>query len=545
LLIGACLCNDAYLEFEEPELESCHIRSFRTIGDPTEAALVVAAARFGFARTNLEKELPRIGEIPFDAERKRMTTVHAWHQPQEPSRIPQEFQELAVAFCKGAVDSLLEISTQVWIDGQAQSINTFWRNQIIETSNQLAQDGMRVLGVGFRSFDQVPSQSGLVAIEKDLIFIGMIGMLDPARLEVKDAIRTCQAAGIYPIMITGDHPLTAKHIARELGMASNERMLTGNELNLLTDDDLADVVAQIPIYARVSPQHKLEIVKALQSKGFIVAMTGDGINDAPALKAADIGIAMGLSGTDVAKAAADMILLDDNFATIVTAVQEGRVIYDNIRKFIKYLLSSNVGELWVMLLAPFFGMPLPLLPLQILWINLTTDGLPALALGLEPPERETMNRPPHDPNESILSRGMGRDILWVGALIGLIALSLSYHYWRMGDPSWQTVLFTTLTFAQMANVLAIRSERYSLFQIGLHTNKPLLAAVAFTILLQLMVIYIPFLQDIFKTTSLSVIELLNCLLVSSIVFWVIEFKKWLARRRISSPEALKRFAQHR
>jgi P-type Ca2+ transporter type 2C len=523
LLTGASLCNDAHLDLGTPERPCC-----QTIGDPTETALIIAAARFGLARTALEANLPRIGEIPFDSERKRMTTLH---QRQGEHSLPlANLPAPIIAFCKGAVDSLLDISTQVWLEGKIQPLSHAWRTRITETSNHLAQERMRVLGIGFRPLDQPPATPSATTLEQDLVFIGVIGMLDPARAEVKAAIQTCRTAGIYPIMITGDHPLTAKHIAQEVAMLGNEKMLTGSDLNQLSHQELTNLVEQVPVYARVSPQHKLEIVKALQSKGYTVAMTGDGVNDAPALKAADIGIAMGLSGTDVAKAAADMILLDDNFATIVNAVQEGRVIYDNIRKFIRYLLSSNVGELWVMLLAPFLGMPLPLLPLQILWINLTTDGLPALALGLEPPERGTMNRPPYDPNESILSRGMGRDILWGGGLIGMITLLLGYTYWRANQPSWQTVVFTVLTFAQMGNVLAIRSERDSLFQIGIHTNRPLIAAIAVTVALQLMVIYVPWLRGIFHTTPLSILELGHCLLASSVVFGVIEFKKWLTRQ---------------
>jgi P-type Ca2+ transporter type 2C len=534
LLTAASLCNDAYLESNGTDQPFFH-----AIGDPTETALVLAAAGFGLQRTHLEAGLPRIGEIPFDAERKRMTTVHEWRPDQKGTPVLAGIDSQMIAFYKGAVDSLLEISTQVWNDGQAQPLDPYWRDQITATSNQLAQEGMRVLGIAFRPLAQLPPPPWPSTLEKDLIFIGMVGMIDPARGEVKTAIQTCQAAGIYPIMITGDHPLTAKHIASELGMLSHETIITGKELNLLTSNELANLVEHVPVYARVSPQHKLEIVKALQSKGYIVAMTGDGVNDAPALKAADIGIAMGLSGTDVAKSAADMILLDDNFATVVTAVQEGRVIYDNIRKFIKYLLSSNVGELWVMLVAPALGMPLPLQPLQILWINLLTDGLPAMALGLEPAERETMDRPPYNPNESILSRGMGRDILWGGCLIGLIALGVSYHYWRIDHPSWQTILFTVLTFAQMGNVLAIRSERYSLFEIGLHTNRPLLAAVVLTMTLQLVVVYVPWFQEIFHTTSLSAMELFNCLLASSLVFGILELKKWLMRLRTCPSQPLK------
>jgi P-type Ca2+ transporter type 2C len=282
------------------------------------------------------------------------------------------------------------------------------------------------------------------------------------------------------------------------------------------------------VYARVSPAHKLRIVQALQENGETVAMTGDGVNDAPALKKADIGVAMGITGTDVAKEAADMVLLDDNFATIVAAVEEGRVIYDNVRKFIKYILATNSGEIWTMLLTPLLRMPLPLLPLQILWMNLVTDGLPALALGVEPAERETMSRPPYSAKESIFARGMGRHIVWVGLFMAFLSAGVGYGYWRTGHQNWQTMLFTTLTFSQMAHVLAIRSERNSLFQIGLRSNIPLLVSVIFTIALQIGLIYLPFLQRVFSTTSLSAIDLSTSILLSGAIFGAVELEKWFA-----------------
>jgi Ca2+-transporting ATPase len=356
-------------------------------------------------------------------------------------------------------------------------------------------------------------------------------MIDPARPEVKAAVQTCQMAGIKPLMITGDHPLTAQTIAHDLGITTNGRILTGQELARMSAEELTNVVDEVAVYARVTPEHKLNIVQALQRRGHIVAMTGDGVNDAPALKQADIGVAMGIAGTDVAKEAADMVLLDDNFATIVAAVEQGRVIYDNIRKFIKYLMTTNSGELWVMLLAPFLGMPLPLLPLQILWMNLVTDGLPALALGIEPSERKVMSHPPYRPNESILGRGMGWHILWVGFLMGMLVLGSGYMYWRAGDIHWQTITFTTLTLAQMAHVLAIRSDYDSLFRIGLLSNKLLLGAVALTFFLQLAIIYMPVMQEIFETHPLPLSDLLISLLLSSLVFVAVEIEKWWRRRR--------------
>jgi Ca2+-transporting ATPase len=332
-------------------------------------------------------------------------------------------------------------------------------------------------------------------------------------------------------MITGDHPLTARVIARELGIADGGRVLTGQDLDRLSAAELEAIVEEVPVYARVSPEHKLMIVQALQTRGQIVAMTGDGVNDAPALKKADIGVAMGISGTDVTKEAADMVLQDDNFATIVAAVAEGRVIFDNIRKFIKYLMTTNAGELWVMLLAPLAGMPLPLLPLQILWVNLVTDGLPALAMSAEPAERDSMWRPPHPPNEHIFARGLGRHILWVGLLMGLVVLGVGYGYWRAGQPQWQTMMFLTITLAQMAHVLAIRSERQSLFRLGLWSNRPLLGAVILTFALQMALVYAPFLQGIFSTVALSAGDLAIGLVASSIIFWGVELEKWRLRRR--------------
>ena len=533
LLAGAALCNDALLE---PAGEDS--RRFDTLGDPTEGALVVAAASLGLGKAELERVFPRVAEAPFDPERKRMTTVH--ELPDSDSQLPDSFAPLRllglgagaapyIAFTKGAVDSLLDLSTKVWIENKVEPLNENWRQQIVAANERLARDGMRVLGVALRRVETPPVDEPAETVERDMTFVGMVGMIDPARPEVKEAVQRCKSAGIRPVMITGDHPLTARFIARELGIASNGRFLSGQDLARLPDKELEEHVEEVSVYARVSPEHKLRIVQSLQERGHIVAMTGDGVNDAPALKKADIGVAMGVTGTDVAKEAADMVLLDDNFATIVAAVEEGRVIYDNIRKFIKYLLTTNSGELWVMLLAPFLGMPLPLLPLQILWINLVTDGLPALALSVEPAERDVMRRPPYRPVENILGRGMGPHIVWVGLLMGFLSLGIGYWFWHIAHATWQTMILTTLALSQMGNVLAIRSERDSLWNIGLLSNKPLLGAVALTILLQLAVVYTPFLQEIFKTKPLPPGDLILCLILSTIVFWAVELEKWLKR----------------
>ena len=532
LLAGGALSNDALLE--------CEGDDYHIIGDPTEGALLVSAARVGLEKETLEEIFPRVSEVPFESDRKRMTTVHQvkdWVVPgfgELPrgliSNRGRDGQPSFVAFTKGAVDSLLDVCDRVLVEDQVEPLNDSWRDRIMKANNEQAQSGVRVLGVAGRPWDDLPQKTDQENLENELIFIGLVGMIDPARPEVKDAVHICKTAGIRPVMITGDHPLTARYIAEELGISKNGRILTGDELGSMSAEDLEKVVDEVSVYARVSPEHKLNIVQALQKKGQIVAMTGDGVNDAPALKKADIGVSMGITGTDVAKEASDIVLLDDNFATIVAAVEEGRRIYDNIRKFIKYTMTSNAGEIWVMLLAPFTGMPFPLLPLQILWINLVTDGLPGLALAIEPAERKIMQRPPFHPKENIFGRGMGRDILWVGVLMGLVSLIVGYWYWAIGHPYWQTMVFTTLTLSQMGNALAIRSQRESLFKIGLLSNRAMLSAVLLTFVLQMAVVYVPFFQSIFQTGPLALGDLLVSLLLSTVVFWGVEIQKWLIRR---------------
>jgi Ca2+-transporting ATPase len=392
---------------------------------------------------------------------------------------------------------------------------------------------MRVLGVAFRLLDeQEPTDSNLVSVEQQLIFLGMLGMIDPPRSEVAQAVARCRTAGIRPIMITGDHPLTASHIAQQLKIADDGEVLTGQDLERISGEDLRATVETISVYARVAPNHKLQLVQALQDNGHVVAMTGDGVNDAPALKQAHIGVAMGITGTDVSKEASQMVLLDDNFATIVNAVEEGRIVYDNIRKFVKYTMTSNAGETWVMVLGPLMGMPLPLLPLQILWINLVTDGLPGLALAIEKAERDTMRRPPYPPKEHIFDRSMVGDIAWIGLLMGVVSLGLGYWSWASDSSSeahWRTIVFTVLTLTQMGNALAIRSSRDSLFQIGVLSNMALIGSIALTFGLQMAVVYWPPLQSIFKTTGLTAGELVSCMALSTIVFWAVEAQKLLLR----------------
>lgn len=535
-LLGSALCNDATLEPVAGEPGS-----YSSIGDPTEGALVIAAARAGLWKDELEAAFPRIAELPFDSDRKRMSTVHRLvleklPKPLEPytkSRPDMFDPDPCIVFTKGSVDGLMDVSSQVWNSGQYEPMDDKWRERIMKANDDLAKNGMRVLGVAFRK-----RQSGAIdetndPLERNLIFVGLIGMIDPARPEVQEAVAVAQHAGIRPIMITGDHPLTALHIAKELGIASksqNGRILTGKDLEEISVDELEKVVGDVPVYARVSPEHKLKIIQALQDQGHIVAMTGDGVNDAPALKRADIGVAMGITGTDVSKEASDMVLLDDNFATIVAAVEEGRRIYDNVRKFIRYILASNAGEIWVMFIAPFLGMPLPLAPLQILWVNLVTDGLPGLALTLEHAESDIMHRPPHPPNENIFARGLGRDILWIGLVLGLVSLGVGFWFWRENNPAWQTMVFTTLTLAQMGNALTSRSEHDSLFKFGLFSNPAMVGAVLLTFVLQLAVVYLPFMNEAFDTVPLTITELLICLGFSTIVFFSVELVKWFRRR---------------
>lgn len=514
-LMGCALCNDASLTDSNEKIE--------VMGDPTEAALVVAAAKLGIWKNELEKKCPRVAEIPFDSERKRMTTVHKSNSS-EINNTPH------VIFTKGATDSLLDVCDKVRVKDRDESLTAEWRKRILDANDSLAKNGMRILGLASRTLDFLPEKSNENEWERKLTFIGLIGMIDPAREEVGGAVETCKQAGISVVMITGDHPLTAQYIGQQLGI-SNGKSLTGQDLEKMSEEEHNRVIGNVSVFARVAPEHKLKIVESLQKLGHIVAMTGDGVNDAPALKKADIGIAMGITGTDVSKEAADMVLLDDNFSTIVAAVEEGRIIFDNIRKFIKYLMTTNSAEIWIMVAGPFLGMPLPLLPLQILWINLVSDGPAALALGVEPGEKNTMSRPPYSPKESIFSHGMGRHIIWVGLLMSVVSLAMGYWHWRTGHEGWQTMVFTTLALSQMGHALAIRSNQYSLFQIGIFSNKPLLLAVVLTVILQIAVVYVPFLQSFFKTVSLSAEELAISIGLSSIVFLAVELEKWLIRKQ--------------
>ena len=474
------------------------------VGESTEVALAQYALDKQHDRTSLEKKFPRLAELPFDSKRKLMATLHRTDSG-------------VVAIVKGAVDVLFERLHPE----QKILIPEFERNV-----NEMAAKGYRTMGYAIRVFPEVPQQDP-ETIESSLTFIGLAGMMDPPRDEAREAVKQSIAAGIIPVMITGDHKLTAQAIAKNLGILSSENDLTveGIELQKMSDDEFASKVGSVRVYARVDPEQKLRIIHALQSRNQFVAMTGDGVNDAPALKNADIGIAMGINGTEVAKEASHMILLDDNFATIVKAVKHGRRIFDNILKFVKYIMTGNSGEIWTLFLAPFFGLPIPLLAIHILWVNLITDGLPGLALASEPAEDNIMNRKPRNPKDSIFSGGMGWHILWVGLLMGIVTLSMQAWSIHEGGGHWQTMTFTVLCFSQLGNVMAIRSERKSIFKIGVLSNKPMLVALIVTVGLQLAVIYAPFFNTIFKTQPLTLKELAITIAVSSIVFWVVEIEK--------------------
>ncbi len=506
LMTALALSNDAQMDADG-----------NVIGDPTEIALYNIAGDKSFAKKELEKEFPRVAEVPFDSDRKCMTTFHNFHSN-------------FVSFTKGALEVLIEKSDRLLTSEGLRTIN---KSEIIRTSERMAADGLRILCLAVRQWDAMPDDMSPENVEAGLTILGLVGMMDPPREEAREAVGLCKTAGIKPVMITGDHPLTAKAIAKRLEIIEDDTkaIITGRELDKLSLEEFEERVEHISVYARVAPEQKLKIVKALQDKGQFVAMTGDGVNDAPALKRADIGVAMGITGTDVSKEASHMILLDDNFATIVKAVKEGRKIYDNIRKFVKYLLTTNSGEIWTLFLAPLAGLPIPLLPIHILWINLMTDGLPALALSVEPAEGDVMKRPPRHPKESIFAGGLGFHAVWVGLLMAAIVLFVQAWSIKTGNAHWQTMVFTVLCLTQLGHVLAIRSERESLFKIGLFSNKPLLAAVILSFVFQMATIYIPSLNPIFKTEPLTFDELMFTLALSSVVFFAVEIEKLFRRKR--------------
>ena len=516
-------------------------------GDPTEGALVVAARKAGLEDEALDLRFERVGEVPFSSERKLMTTIHTDAQR----------QERLLVFTKGAPDILLARCSQELVGEGIRSLTLERRSEILKRNEELASEALRTLGVAFRSLPAAAFEADEVdeRVEQDLVFAGLIGMIDPPRKEAKEAVARAKLAGIRPMMITGDHPKTAAVIAEELGIIKNGGAVTGAELERMPEETLNRTVQEVSVYARVNPEHKLRIVKALQRNGMTVAMTGDGVNDAPALKTADIGVAMGITGTDVSKQAADMVLADDNFATIVAAVEEGRAIFSNIRKFLRYLLSSNIGEVMTMFFGVLLmdliglagqsdsGVVLPLLATQILWINLVTDGAPALALGVDPADAGVMNKPPRPRGERVITRDMWAGIFYVGAIMAagtLLVLDASLPGGLIegaGDMRYtQTMAFTTLMLFQIFNVFNARSDERSAFA-GLFSNKWLWGAVLMSLVLQAAVIYVPVLQQAFSTVELSAGDWLFCATVASSVLWLRELSKVITRtrsRRITS-----------
>ncbi|MEP0752699.1 cation-translocating P-type ATPase [Trichocoleus sp. Lan] len=527
LMLGCVLCNDAMLQHDKNE--------WAILGDPTEGALIVLAGKGGIDKEPLSRQMRRVAEFPFSSERKRMSAIceaGAWIQN-------TPFSSSHLMFTKGSPELILERCTQIQVGDQSEVLRDEQRTQILEQNNQMASKGLRVLGFAYKPLETVPPEGSEETNEQELVWLGLVGMQDAPRPEVRDAVAKCKAAGIRAMMITGDHQLTAQAIAQDLGIAQEgDRVLTGQQLQKFSPEELDQVVDEVSIYARVAPEHKLRIVQALQRRGRFVAMTGDGVNDAPALKQADIGIAMGITGTDVSKEASDMVLLDDNFATIVAATEEGRTVYSNIRRFIKYILGSNIGEVLTIAAAPLLGLGgVPLSPLQILWMNLVTDGLPALALAVEPAEPDVMRRPPMNPRESIFAQGLGSYMVRIGIVFAIISIALmawAYNYTHApgypGNPDvWKTMVFTTLCLAQMGHALAVRSNSQLTIEMNPFTNLYLWGAVVVTTALQLMLVYVPPLRSFFGTHYLTLTELGICIGFSALMFVWVEMEKLFIR----------------
>jgi Ca2+-transporting ATPase len=536
LLLACVLCNDAILKLEG--------REWTILGDPTEGALLALAGKADLDKIKKDRWLPRVAEFPFSSERKRMSVIvdaqgHR-HESTMSLSVVDHSHKPYFMFTKGSPELTLERCTCIQAGNQVVPLTDEQRATILSQNNHMAGRGLRVLGFAYKTLDTIPAEASEDISENDLIWLGLVGMLDAPRPEVRDAVAKCRTAGIRAVMITGDHQLTAQAVAEDLGIAMPGGVaLTGRELEKLSMADLEAKVEQVNVYARVSPEHKLRIVQALQRKGHVVAMTGDGVNDAPALKQADIGVAMGITGTDVSKEASDMVLLDDNFATIVSAVEEGRVVYTNIRRFIRYILGSNIGEVITVASAPLLGLGgVPLSPLQILWMNLVTDGVPALALAVEPGRPSTMQQPPKNPKESIFARGLGAYMLRIGLVLAIVTIAMmswAYGYTEqvqgglLDRDRWTTMVFTTLCLAQMGHALAIRSNTKLLIEINPLSNPYVLLSVIATSILQLMLIYIPPLESFFGTHFLSFQELMVCVGCSALIFIWIEAEKVFIR----------------
>ena len=514
LLQGAALCNDAQLK-QTADHQAWHI-----VGDPTEGALVVAAEKGGYHQQTLKAGYPRLLELPFDSVRKMMTTFH------------QVDGEL-LAFTKGAPDVLISRCTHIVVNGEVQVLTSAAKQEVAAANREMASQALRVLAVAYRRWEDLPVTDAASNMENELVFIGLLGMIDPPRAEVREAVAVCRNAGIRPIMITGDHPDTALAIAKDLGLATgDDPAIVGTQLDTLSKNELQHLVQSASVFARVSPEHKMSIIDALRSNHQIVAMTGDGVNDAPALKKADIGVAMGITGTDVTKETADMVVADDNFATIVAAVEEGRVIYANIRKFIYFLLSCNAAEILVIFFAIALGWPIPLLPIQLLWVNLVTDAFPALALGVENKEPNVMKIKPRDPAEPLLTRNFQIMIAIQSLSMAVTVLGAFYyglHAYHGDLDIARTFAFITLITTQVICSYAARSEYYSVFQLGVFSNKYLNAGVTVSLLLLLVSVYGP-LHVVFKTVEPSLHHWLLFLLLTPIPFVTTELTKWVLRK---------------
>lgn len=532
LLIACAVCNDAVLQQEQQE--------WQILGDPTEGALLCVAGKAGIYKEKQSQLLPRTAEFPFSSERKRMSVICEVPGQSGHSGFPavQGQQPNYLMLTKGSPELTLERCKGIIVGDRVQPLTQEMRDRILAENNNMASGGLRVLGFAYKLWENLPPEGSEETSEQDMIWLGLVSMLDAPRPEVREAVRKCRDAGIRVVMITGDHQLTAKAIAYDLGIATEgDRVLTGQELEKLSQEELKQQVEHVSVYARVSPEHKLRIVQALQSWGKFVAMTGDGVNDAPALKQADIGIAMGITGTDVSKEASDMVLLDDNFATIVAAAEEGRVVYSNIRRFIKYILGSNIGEVLTIAAAPLMGLGgVPLTPLQILWMNLVTDGVPALALAVEPAEPNVMKRPPFSPRESIFARGLGSYMIRIGIIFAILTIAMmSWAYGYTHSPghrnpdAWKTMVFTTLCLAQMGHAIAIRSNTQLTIELNPLSNIFVWGAVIVTTALQLMLIYVPPLRSFFGTHYLTGFELLVCFGFSALMFVWIEMEKLFLR----------------
>jgi len=513
LLSYAALCNGADLVKDAS--------GYKIIGDPTEGAILSCAAKLNIWKKELEEKNPFIEEIPFDSERKKMTIV-------------RNAGGKVIAFVKGAPDIFLEDCVLIEDGGGVRNLEEKDKKEILITNEKLASSAMRVLAIGYKALEGVPESYSAEAIEKDLVFLGLVAMIDPAREEVRNAIEKCKTAGIKTVMITGDHKNTAIAIAMQLDFFQKDSIaLAGEELDKLSDEQLYEKIENIPVYARVSPEHKLRIVRAWRKHGEIVAMTGDGVNDAPAVKEADIGISMGITGTDVTKEVSDMVITDDNFASIVSAVEEGRGIYDNIKKFIHYLLSCNAGEILVMFVSSLIGFPIPLLPIQILWVNLITDGFPALALGVDPVDKNIMARKPRKPDEPVITKENAFLMLWQGAFIAfcsLLAFSLVLFVEKEGIGRARTAAFIVLSCAQLFHSFNCRNNAESIFKIGFFTNKKLILATFVSFGFQMAVVYQPFLQTIFKTEPLGLFDWCLVVLISSFPLWAMEIVKLVRNR---------------